>query len=195
MKRVGIYSGTFNPVHAGHIAFALQSVKKANLDKVFFMPERYRPNKTDIAHFGHRVAMVRQAIRPYNSFGLIENSDVSFSVEKTLPKLRNQFFGASLVFLMGSDNLENIKNWPKVDTLLKYSELVVGIRAGDEPMVDQWIKELPRQPKTMYLIKSYAPSVSSTKIREALRSQQEADGLLSSVRRYSDSNWLYISLA
>lgn len=195
MNRVGIYSGAFNPVHAGHIAFALQSVKAANLDKVFFMPERYRPNKTDIAHFGHRVAMIRQAIRPYNSFGLIENSDVSFSVEKTLPKLRNQFFGATLVFLMGSDNLENLKDWPKVDTLLKYSELVVGIRAGHKLKVDEWVKNLPRSPKSICLINSFAPSVSSTKIREALRRQQEADGLLSSVRRYSDSNWLYISLA
>ena len=137
MKRVGIYSGSFNPVHAGHIAFALQSVKGANLDKIFFMPERYRPNKTDIAHFGHRVAMIRQAIRPYNNFALIENSDVSFSIEKTLPKLRNQFFGSRLVFLMGSDNFENLKNWPKVETLLKHSELVVGIRAGDELMIEQ----------------------------------------------------------
>jgi nicotinate (nicotinamide) nucleotide adenylyltransferase len=159
------------------------------------MPERYRPNKTDIAHFGHRVAMIRQAIRPYNNFALIENSDVSFSIEKTLPKLRNQFFGSRLVFLMGSDNFENLKNWPKVETLLKHSELVVGIRAGDELMIEQWIKQLPRRPKRTHLINSFASSVSSTKIREALRCQQEADGLLCSVRRYCDRNWLYVSLS
>lgn len=195
MKRVGIYSGTFNPVHSGHISFALQAAEAANLERVYFMPERYRQHKTDVAHFAHRVAMVRQATKPHRNLALIENSDVSFSVEKTLPKLKSRFQGSRLVFLMGSDSLRHLSSWPHVERLLKTSELVIGIREGDAGLVAKWTAQLPTQPKKLYLLDSYAPSVSSTKIREALRRQEEAEGILPSVRRYSDRNWLYISLA
>jgi nicotinate-nucleotide adenylyltransferase len=195
MKRIGIYSGTFNPVHAGHISFALQAATAAKLDTVYLMPERYRAQKVDVAHFGHRVAMIRQAIKPYPRLGLIESSDVSFSVERTLPKLEAQFSGAQLVFLMGSDSLKGLSSWPLVEKLLKSSELAVGIREGDEQLASAWVKKLPIRPKELFLIDSYAPSVSSTKIRDALRRSQKAEGILPSVRRYSESNWLYISLA
>ncbi len=194
-RRIGIYSGTYNPVHAGHISFALQSLKDAKLNKVYFLPERFRPNKTDVTHYAHRVAMIRQAIKPHKQLGLIEDNAVSFSVENTLPKLTNRFNGSTLVFLMGSDSLANLKNWPKVDKLLKSSELVIGIREGDQDRVQDWIKELPQKPLDIHLIDSLAPSVSSTKVREALRRQEETEGILPSVRKYSNQNWLYVSLA
>lgn len=195
MERIGIFSGTFNPVHAGHIGFALQSLKQAKLDKVYLMPERYREGESDVAHFAHRVAMVREAIRPHRQLGLIESSDVSFSVNKTLVKLRNQFYGDHLVFLVGSDSLKGMAGWPGIENLLRTSELVVGIRKPDEDCVAAWVQALPVNPKRVTLIHSHAPTVCSTKIREALRRSEIADGTLSSVRRYSDRNWLYISLA
>lgn len=193
--RIGIYSGTFNPVHAGHVSFALQALNEAKLDKVYLMPERYRPHKIDVAHYGHRVAMVRQAIKPHRALGLIENSDVTFSVAKTLPKLQNQFNDSKLVFLMGSDNLRVLAQWEGVKHLLRGSELVIGVREGDEQDIIGWISALPLKPKAVHLITSLKPAVSSTKIREALRRDEHTDGILPSVRRYSNLNWLYISLA
>lgn len=195
MKHIGIYSGTFNPVHAGHISFALQAAQSARLERVYLMPERYRKGKTDVAHFAHRVAMVRQATRPFNKLGLIENSDVSFSVEKTLPKLERRFPDAQLVFLLGSDSLKGLARWPNVRRLLECSELVIGIREGDRESINSLINALPLRPKNLFLLDSYAPNVSSTKIRAALRRESEAEGTLASVRSYSNRNWLYISLA
>ncbi|MGH7234375.1 MAG: nicotinate (nicotinamide) nucleotide adenylyltransferase [Candidatus Saccharimonadales bacterium] len=193
--RIGIYSGTFNPVHSGHISFALQAIKTANLDKVYLMPERHRPHKVDVAHFAHRIAMIRQAIRPHRNLGLIENNDITFSVSRTLPKLRHQFKDSKLVFLIGSDNLALMPSWPEVETLLKGSELVIGIRKGDERTIARRVKALPNKPMSVYLIDSLKPAVSSTKVREALRRDEHTDGVLPSVRRYSNRNWLYISLA
>jgi nicotinate-nucleotide adenylyltransferase len=194
-RRIGIYSGTFNPVHAGHISFALQAINEAKLDKVYLMPERYRPHKVDVAHYGHRVAMARQAVKPHRKLGIIENSDVTFSVSKTLPKLKNQFHDQKLVFLMGSDNLSTLSQWPAVDYLLKGNELVIGVREGDQQAISSWLRALPSKPKKVHLIDSLKPAVSSTKIREALRRDEVAEGVLLSVRRYSNRNWLYISLA
>jgi nicotinate-nucleotide adenylyltransferase len=70
-NRIGIYSGTFDPVHSGHISFALQSLKAAKLDKVYFLPERRPRNKQQVEHFGHRVAMLKRAIKPYPEFNVL----------------------------------------------------------------------------------------------------------------------------
>ncbi len=194
-KRIGIYSGTFNPVHLGHISFALQALREAKLDLVYLMPERHRCNKQDVAHFGHRVAMIKRAILPHAKLSIIESPEISFNVNKTLPKLQARFKHDQLVFLVGSDSLDSMAKWPQINNLLLGSELVVGIREGDESRILKLIDQLPIQPKAKHIIDSYAPSVSSSKIRHALRNQVETEGILSSVRRYSNQNWLYISLA
>ena len=193
-QRIGIYSGTFNPVHAGHISFALQAIDAANLHAVYFMPERHNRKKTDVAHFGHRVAMLKAALKPHARLDLLETEDISFSVERTLPKLQARFKGKRLVFLIGSDKLRDIGSWPKAEYLLDGYELVVGIRSKDRNHIDQLLQDLPQKPHSVCLIDSYAGSVSSSKIRDALRRQQETEGILASVKRYSNQNWLYISL-
>ncbi len=194
MKRIGIYSGSFNPVHAGHISFALQAIKAADLDQVFLMPERYRRQKTDLAHFAHRVAMIKQAIKPHSQLSLLETNEINHSAERTLPMLKQRFPGSTLVVLVGSDLLNRIGDWPHAELLLQSTELVVGVRTGDEKSVPERLGDLPAKPKAVTVINSYAPSVSSTKIREALRCRRPAEGVLASVQRYSDRNWLYISL-
>ncbi len=194
MKRIGIYSGTFNPIHAGHISFALQAINQAKLDRVYFLPERYRSDKSDVEHFGHRVAMIRQAVKPHNRLGLIELTDITFSVDKTLPKLESKFSDDQLVFLLGSDQLKTINNWPNIDRLLKKAEIVVGIREQDQDLIKGLVKNLKPVTKKIHLIDSYAPRVSSSKIRDALRRHKDTEGILDSVRRYSNQNWLYISL-
>src|SRR4051812_2046291 len=127
-KRIGIYAGTFDPVHAGHLTFALQALEAAKLDKVYFMPERRPRGKQHVEHFGHRVAMLRRAVRPYPQFDVLEMVDVSFSAERTLPALKNQFQDAQLVFLFGSDIIPGLQGWPSSGRFLKDNELVVGLR-------------------------------------------------------------------
>lgn len=196
MKRVGIYSGVFDPVHSGHIGFALQAIKEANLDKLYFMPERRPRHKQGIEHFAHRVAMLRRAAKPHNKFDVLELEDVHFTMERTLPKLQKRFAGSELVFLFGSDAIGTLPDWPKVANLLKSSELVVGVRVNAK--VDDIRKQIsawPAQPKGLYVFESFAADVSSGKVREALRARRKVRGLLTSVARYANRNWLYISLS
>jgi nicotinate-nucleotide adenylyltransferase len=194
-KRIGIYAGTFDPVHAGHVTFALQALKAAELDKVYFLPERRPRDKTGVEHFGHRVAMLSRAVKPHPQFDVMELTDVSFSVDRTLPELQRKFEGGELVFLFGSDVLQRLRDWPGVDRLLEESELVVGLREQDDrqklhALIEAW----PAQPKVLTMFPSYAPDVSSGRVREALRRHQPTQGLLTSVERYSDRHWLYVSL-
>lgn len=194
-KRIGIYAGTFDPVHSGHITFALQAVQAARLDKVYFLPERRPRAKQHVEHFGHRVAMLRRAAAPYPQFEVLELVDVSFTVERTLPHLQRLFKNAELVFLFGSDILPRLQDWPKAELLLKSSELVIGLREQDnreelKRLIGSW--RTPAKALTMF--DSYAPEVSSGRVREALRRRKAAPGLLTSVERYSDRHWLYVSL-
>lgn len=196
MKRIGIYAGVFDPVHAGHIAFALQAIEEAGLDKVYFLPERRPRHKQGVEHFGHRVAMLKRASKPHAKLGVLELEDVSFSIERTLPRLQKRLGQSQLVFLFGSDVIEQLPSWPKADSMLKKMELVVGVRQGSIlEHVRQEITGWPTKPKQLYIFESYAPDVSSRKVRDALRKRRYVRGLLASVARYSDRNWLYISFS
>jgi nicotinate-nucleotide adenylyltransferase len=194
-KRIGIYAGAFDPVHAGHIAFALQAMERAQLDRVYFLPERRPRHKQGVEHYGHRVAMLERAIKPHAKFGVIDLVDVNFTVPRTLPQLIKRFRGQQLVFLFGSDAVTTLPIWPNVERLLQTSELVVGVR-GDTRVgdVERLLAAWPLQPKAVHIFQSYAANVSSGRVREALRQRQPIGGLLASVARYSNSNWLYISL-
>lgn len=196
MKRVGIYAGAFNPVHAGHIGFALQAKQAAKLDEVCFLPERHPWRKVGTEHYGHRVAMISKATEPYTSFSVGELPDIRFTVKKTLPELEKRFRGDQLVLLMGSDVVPHVADWEYVERLLQSCELVVGVRDGDnEASIKALLEQLPQTPKQMYLFKSYGDDISSTKIRDALLSGTYTKGLLTSVQRYSNKHWLYVTVA
>jgi nicotinate-nucleotide adenylyltransferase len=182
-------------VHAGHIAFALQALKEAKLDRIYFMPERRPRYKSGVEHFAHRVAMLRRATRPYPQFSVIETVDISFSSDRTLPKLRKQFDGARLVFLVGSDAALQLPTWDKAERLLKTSELVIGLRQPDSSeRIQLAMSEWKVQPLDTHIFPSYAPTFSSRKVREALYLRKHAPGLLTSVQQYSNRHWLYVSL-
>jgi nicotinate-nucleotide adenylyltransferase len=195
-QRIGMYAGTFNPVHAGHIAFALQAMKAAKLDKIYFLPERRPRHKAAVEHFGHRVAMLKRASRPYPKFGVLELDDVSFTIKRTLPKLERMFPDADVVMLVGSDTVTHMAEWPLIDQLCLRTELIVGIREGSsESEVMQIIGSWNIQPMKAHVFTSHAPQVSSHSVREALRARKYTQGLLASVSRYSDHHWLYVTLA
>ncbi len=195
-SRIGIYAGTFDPVHAGHITFALQALQAAKLDHIYFLPERRPRAKEHVEHFGHRVAMLKRALRPHPQFAVLELVDVSFSVERTLPFLQQQFPDSQLVFLFGSDVVADIANWPHAERLIGETELVIGLRETDDhDKTRQIIESWPVQPPLLTMFPSYAPEVSSGRVRAALRRRQATPGLLTSVERYSNRNWLYVSLA
>ncbi len=194
--RIGIYAGTFDPVHTGHIAFALQSLEVARLDEIYFLPERQPRHKEGVEHLAHRIAMLKRAALPYKRFHVLELPDINFSVERTLPRLEQKFKGIQLVFLFGSDVVSTIMEWPKAERLVRECELVIGVRSeDDEEKIKQQISNWPIQPADLIIFTSYAPHVSSGRVREALRRHQKTNGLLSSVQRYSDHNWLYVSFS
>lgn len=194
-QRIGIYAGVFNPVHAGHITFALQAMQKAKLDAVVFVPERNPRFKPEAEHFAHRVAMLKRAIRPHKHMAVLELVDRRFTVERTWPQLETIFAGDTLVLLAGSDVALQIPEWSRAPRMLSVCELIVGVRSEHElPAIAQRIMSWEVTPLRLHIFESYAADVSSGAVREALRERTEAKGLLRSVQQYARHNWLYVSL-
>ncbi len=192
-RRVGIYSGTFDPVHAGHIAFALQAVTEARLDQLYFLPERRPRGKSGVTHYAHRVAMIRRAVKPHPQLELLETVDKNFSVHSTLPRLQAQFRGAQLVFVCGSDVARQIAAWKGADTFIAAVELCVGIRGNASPQngSDEALG-LPDSSLRITVLQSIYPAMSSSAIRQSIRSGRSVRGLLQSVRVYASREWLYV---
>jgi len=192
-EKIGIYSGSFDPIHLGHITFALQAAEETGLAKVYLLPERVARSKEVHEHFGHRVAMIKNAIKPHRKLALLELDDRTFTVQRTLPKLRKTFAGKDLVFLFGSDKIAGIKDWPGANDLLENTEIIIGLRQGSSArqMTEETI-DWPKSP--LKVIPSYWPAVLSTEIRRSLQRGETANGLARSVSSYIKKNWLYVSL-
>ncbi|HSH18541.1 MAG TPA: adenylyltransferase/cytidyltransferase family protein [Candidatus Saccharimonadales bacterium] len=194
--RIGVYAGAFDPVHAGHIAFALQALKAARLDQVVFVPERRPRAKPGVEHFGHRVAMLKTALAPHPNLAVLEMVERQFTVARTLPGLQAIFPGAELVFLMGSDAVLSLPAWRHADRMMGQCEFVIGLRSSLwRPELERSIRAWNPRLDNVSIVPSYAPDVSSSDIRQALRTNQEAKGLLSSVQRYARREWLYVAPA
>lgn len=193
MKRIGIYSGTFDPVHAGHMTFALQAIESAQLDKVYFMPEREPRRKVGVEHYGHRYAMLQRAVRPHAQLAVLDTTDKYFSVTRTLPRLQQLFPRTELVLLLGSDVAHYMPEWQHVDTLVKNVSFCIGLRTGAErDGIEQIFSQLGLPADRLRMVESFAADVTSSGIREALRSHRTVRGLLTSVYKYAQKEWLYL---
>jgi nicotinate-nucleotide adenylyltransferase len=183
-RRIGIYSGTFDPVHRGHVAFALAAQKSCDLEKVVLLPEQNPRHKHQTADFEHRLAMLELATTRHPQLSVLQLDETQFSVADTLPRLRQQFPGAQLTLLLGSDVVSRLADWPGITALLTAMELIVGMRQADDVAELQVV--LDKLQAKYYLVPSPNPNLASSHIR----SQHHTD-LDPSVAQYINRYSLY----
>ncbi len=132
--RTGIFGGTFNPVHFGHLRAAEEVREAAGLDRIIFIPSGTPPLKTrDIAPAAARLEMVRSAIRGNPQFEVLDlecrSRRKSYTVS-TLQKLAQLYPADRLFFLLGIDAFLDIPNWYRPDLLLALTDFLVLSRPG-----------------------------------------------------------------
>lgn len=192
-KRIGIYSGTFDPIHDGHIAFADEALKRFGLDKVFFLAEPRPRRKQGVKSFEHRVEMVRKALKNHPQFGQIVLEQQRFTPHETLPILAARFKGAQLYMLIGDDVLYHLADWPHVEELIDACEVIVGVR-GDLAETEEQLRVLTKVrslPLKHHAFVAAKPEYASSAIRASLRRGKEPAGLNPSVKRYIARHGLY----
>lgn len=133
--RIGIFGGTFNPIHFGHLVLAEQAYEKLNLDKVIFIPSFSPPHKKSscIASALHRYNMVKLAIQGNPRFKIsdieIKRRGCSFLID-TLKQLKEIYPKATLFLISGSDTSWQMARWKSIDEILSLAKFVLAKRPG-----------------------------------------------------------------
>jgi len=185
--RIGIFSGTFDPIHRGHIAFAHAAIKQCRLDKVVLLPERSPRGKIGVIDFKHRISMLRLAVRPHRKLSVLALNDEQFTIGTTLPQLILRYSGAELVMLMGSDVVHSFGyRWPGLETLLAEVELAISLRAG-EAKTDMmtFLQDLGLSVRATIVEGPHA-HLSATEVRKG-----NLQGIEPMIRAYIEQNQLY----
>ena len=164
MHRIGIYSGTFDPVHDGHIAFAREASRICSLDKVIFLPEAVPRNKINVTDIATRFVQLQENLSKLPNLEVLDLEQSNFTIKQTLPELQRLFAGAELTLLIGSDVARSLDRWPDIDRLLETVSLAVGMRGDD---AQDELKDMMRKLSfgdVTYVFTDY-PHLSSSQLR------------------------------
>lgn len=197
MKKIGIYGGSFDPVHKGHKLLADNLAKEISADKVFIIPAAMSPfKKGSVASDEDRLNMCKLAF----SEDLFEISDLeirrggkSYTVD-TVNEIKKLYPQDKLYLFMGDDMLLSFHKWYKYDEILEHCTLVCGCRTEDKEKLSQ-MKDyaenvLNLNENGIVICESEPVEISSTEIRESLKNG-EADFLNGNVYEYIKKRGLY----
>lgn len=134
MSRIGIYGGTFDPIHHGHLITAQAVKEMRSLDKIIFIPSFVSPHKEGFIVSGpeHRINMLRLAIDKIPYFGWsdfeIKRERVSYTID-TLTEMKKKYDFIELI--VGADNLKTFDRWKSPEEILDLATLIVLRRRTD----------------------------------------------------------------
>jgi nicotinate-nucleotide adenylyltransferase len=137
LKKIGIYGGTFDPIHHAHLILAREALEILQLNKIIFVPAALAPHKLSqpAAPAPVRFEMVRAAIAGEYGFALssceLDRAAPSYSID-TVRELQAKDSSAEFYFLLGEDNVSELHAWHEIDSLKQMVNFVVLDRAGSE---------------------------------------------------------------
>lgn len=199
-RAVALFGGTFDPIHAGHIAVAEAAQKRFHLDMIYFVPSSRPPHKTKpaLTPFLHRYAMVSLACADQSDFqpstaeapdGLAPHA---FYTYDTVRKYRREHPEDHLYFIVGADQFLEIPTWKNYEGLLDSCDFIIASRPGFR--VDALRLVVPPEklgrnqsadPNTIVLRKStvhilttVSSHISSTEVRQRLAGRKNIRGLV-----------------
>ncbi len=216
--RIGVFGGTFNPIHYGHLRAAEEARELLSLDKVLFIPSGTPPLKTiGLAAAAHRHEMTRRAAKHTRFFEVLDiesgQEGKSYTVD-TLGKLLKTYKGADLWFMLGVDAFLDMPNWRDPERLVSLVNFAVFSRPGTSfadlpasPYIssgDDFSKALDqsgaglltvrlKSGRDLVLLKITPIGISSTDIRKRIKKRQSIKYLLpEEIESYIISNKLYL---
>ena len=209
--RLGIFGGTFNPIHSGHLRTAEEVRYKLRLDKVIFVPSGNPPLKEyDAVEASHKLAMAALAAAS-NKYFIVSDIEAgsrrkSYTVD-TLRTLKKKYPGDELYFILGSDAFLEIPKWRQPEKLTGMTDFIIVLRPGcgrDAIANSTYIKRINTESahdfqsyrlvsgRLAFLVPVTQLDISSTGIRNLIRQNKSVKYLLpESVERYIRKHKLY----
>ena len=196
-KRIGVFGGTFDPVHNGHLHIAREVRRALALDRIIWVPAGKPPHKRGqiVSDDRDRVAMIELALAaaPRDKVSTIEleRPGPSYTAD-TLETLAQDLAPAELVFIMGEDSLRDFPTWKDPERILAVAELAVAGRPGIDTDVDDLVQQLPELEHRVTLVPMAELQVSSSEIRRRVAEGEPiADLVPAAVAEYIAREGLY----
>lgn len=179
MKKIGILGGTFNPVHLGHLQIAKNALEAANLDSVILFPSKNPPHKNNeiVLPFEIRLELIEESIKNEPDLSVSDLDDREGKETYTyylLQKLKKRYPNAELYFIIGEDNVSELKTWYKYEYLLEHLKFIVFTRKTAN--LSKW-KNLDYLSKLDFH-QMNPIDISSSEIREKIKNHQIIKGLV-----------------
>lgn len=168
--RIGIFGGTFDPIHIGHLAVAERACDELGLREVVFVPALRPPHKPHrrISSIENRLCMLEMAIAANDRFSWsdvdLQPDEPSYTVSM-LERVGREYAGAELFFIIGEDSLRDFGTWHQADHILELTKLAVAARPGVIVAEDLYAK-VPRLRKRVVRFAAPLLEVSSTALRQ-----------------------------
>jgi len=191
---IGIFGGSFNPVHSGHIKAAKLISAELSLDRVIFVPVKEPVHKKldGNASPHDRLAMLELAVSGTPSFSVdpieINRDEPSYTVH-TLEAFKKKYPGSVLYLILGSDSFNTIDSWFNYTKILELALFVVPARPGDEGVRIDLLHSIPGlvRPNSIF------DDISSSLVRQKIKEGFDIDGLVpDAVARYIKDKGLYL---
>ncbi len=199
MERIGIYGGTFNPPHVGHLQAAKQAITALNLNHLLVIPDRIAPHK-EIPQGSptpkQRLEMLRLAAADCPQMEVLDielnREGVSYTYQ-TIQQLRPVYPDAELVLFMGTDMFLSFHTWRHPEIILENASLGVFYRGekGEEAAIEARKAAMEAMGATVYLVKNPVINISSTQMRRLLAFRCAGEFLPEGVLDYIRENRLY----
>lgn len=190
--KIGLYFGTFNPIHTGHLIIANHMVEYSNLNQVWFVITPLSPfkKKHTLLDNNHRYQMVTRAVEDYPK---LRASDIEFNLNQpnytinTLTHLEEKYPDFEFSLIMGQDNLKSFHKWKNYEIILERCHIYVYPRISDG-YVETRFKDHPK----IYYVDAPIIQLSSTFIRNAIANRKNIRPLLpENVWKYLDEMNFY----
>ncbi len=181
--KVAILGGSFDPIHQGHLEIAKYALANLSIDEVWFLPTKITPLKNrELTSFYHRCQMIQLATYPYRRMKVCKDEDrdveCSYTID-TVKYMMKKYPNYQFIWLIGSDQAQQLTEWKDIHMLLQLIEFHVFLRKSEE-----CICSFPVSFERMPLI-----DISSSQIRKGMKLHMLSD----SVRNYIGNHGLYLS--
>ena len=181
MTKIGLFFGSFNPMHIGHLILANYILEKSDMDQVWFVVSPQNPfkEKKSLLKDYHRFDMVNLALKNYPK---MRASNVEFSMPKpsyttdTLAYLKEKYPGNSFALIMGEDNLKNLHKWKNAKNLIENNQIIVYPRKVETENSEE--QNPYSNHKNIHLIDAPIIELSATQIREMIKENKNVRPML-----------------
>jgi nicotinate-nucleotide adenylyltransferase len=137
-ERIGVFGGSFDPVHMGHLTIAQDAVEQLELNRLIFVPAAVPPHKQGktLVEGRHRFEMLQLATEANLSFEVsdmeLQRGGISYTFD-TMTQIQFEHPGAELFFIVGLDSLVELHLWKNIEQLLELCTVVPFARGGEDP--------------------------------------------------------------